>query len=87
VKISVFKVLGAYAWIISISKFFLRASTNSDSFSFSTEQPAANWWPPTSAIDSGLSVLNEMIVFSRTSFRFRPSLPTILAETFILSSL
>jgi len=31
--------------------------------------------------------LNAIIVFSRTSFRFLPSLPTIRAETFILSLL
>jgi len=60
---------------------------NEFSLSFSTRHPAAKWWPPTSAIVFGFSPLNVVTVFSRTSFRFRPSCPTILAETFILSSL
>jgi len=49
--------------------------------------PAAKWCPPTSASDFGCLFLKVVSVFSRTSFRFLPSRPTILAETFILSSL
>ena len=60
---------------------------NDVSFYFSIRQPAAKWCPPTSAIVSGFSDLNFMTVFSKTSFRFLPSRPTILAETLILSSL
>ena len=55
--------------------------------SFSTRHPAAKWCPPTSATVCGFSPLNVVTVFSKTSFKFRPSCPTILAETLILSSL
>ncbi len=57
------------------------------SFAFSIKHPAAKWCPPTSVIDFGCLILKVVRVFSKTSFRFLPSCPTTLAETFILSSL
>lgn len=81
--------LGArdYTLTISTSNSFFSVSMNESSLSFSTRQPAAMLWPPTSAIVCGFAPLNVMTVFSRTSFRFLPVSPTILAETLILSSL